>query len=526
MAPTVSDTTFPDSASENRDLFCRDLPTTPRPEIGTILVTGASGYVGGRLAPELLARGYRVRLMMRRKSSEPPSILPGLETVEADALSPASLETALAGVHTAYYLIHSLYLGPARFATTDVRAARNFRMAAERCGLKRIIYLGGLGDINGPLSPHLMNRMRVAEELARGTVPVTILRAAVIIGSGSASHEIMKHIVRRLPIIPLPPWAMNKCQPIGIRDVLKYLVGVLETPETSNALFDIGGPDILTYRAMMEELSRILVRKPRYIAWPFPSLAMASYLASLVTPVPAPLTRCLFDSLRNDVVCQDQAITAFIKFRPLDYRETVVRALAREEQDRVQTRWTDAYPPAHELAKRLDELTPPPRYTVSYSLVTTRNASSLYRSFSAIGGKKGWFNNNWMWRLRGLADRILMGVGTSRGRRSVSCLRVNDVIDFWRVEDLQADERLLLRAEMKLPGRAWLEFSVSPREDGSNLLFVTAYFDEDGWAGKVYWYVFMPFHYFIFTRLLEQIEANSSSPFRDTRRFEDGSERL
>jgi uncharacterized protein YbjT (DUF2867 family) len=325
MATTMSDTTCPASASESKDLFCSDLPTTPRPEIGTILVTGASGYVGGRLAPELLARGYRVRLMMRRASSDHPPLWPSVETVEADALNPASLDAALKGIHTAYYLIHSLYLGPARFATTDVRAARNFRMAAERCGLKRIIYLGGLGDINGPLSTHLMNRMRVAEELKRGAVPVTVLRAAIIIGSGSASHEIIKHIVKRLPVIPLPPWAMNKCQPIGIRDVVKYLVGVLETPETSNRLFDIGGPDVLTYKAMLEEFSRILVKKRLYVPWPFPSLATASYLASLVTPVPAALTRCLFDSLRNDVVCQDQAIRELIKFQPLGYRETIVR---------------------------------------------------------------------------------------------------------------------------------------------------------------------------------------------------------
>ena len=463
--------------------------------------------------------------MVRRDSSEHATLWPGAEIIEADALSPDSLETALEGIHTAYYLIHSLYLGPARFAATDVRAAINFRKAAERCNVKRIIYLGGLGDVSSPLSTHLTNRMRVAEELTRGTVPVTILRAAIIIGSGSASYEIIKHIVRRLPIVPLPPWAMSKCQPIGIRDVVKYLVGVLETPETSNGSFDIGGQDVLTYRAMMEELSRILVRKRLYIAWPFPSLAISSYLAGLVTPVPAPLIRCLFDSLGHDVVCQDQAIKEIVKFQPLDYREMIVRALAREEQDRVHTRWSDAYPPAHELAIRLDELNSSPRYSVSYSLATSRDASSLYRSFCMIGGEKGWFYRNWMWRLRGLADRILMGVGTSRGRRSVSGLRVNDVIDFWRVEDLKPDERLLLRAEMKLPGRAWLEFSVSPSQDGRNLLSVTGHFDADGWGGKVYWYGFMPFHYFIFTRLLKQIEANSLLPFRETRRFEDNFER-
>lgn len=492
------------------DLYCRDLPTTPQPGMGKILVTGGSGYVGGRLIPELQGRGYQVRVMVRKASSEHECLWWGSEIIEADALDPRNLEIALRDIHTAYYLIHSLYLGPSRFATTDVQAAANFRNAAERSGVQRIIYLGGLGDAQEVLSAHLKNRMRVASELTAGKVPVTVLRAAIIMGSGSASYEIIEHIARNLPIIPSPPWARNKCQPIGIRDVIKYLVGVLEAPETSGRSFDIGGQDVMSYQIMMEEFSRVLGKRKLFLPWPFASLTACSYLASLITPVPAQLIRCLFHSLNNHVVCQNNTIREIIPFRPLSYREMIEKAIQREDQDRVYTRWTDAYPPAHELAIQLSALTKAPKYTVAYSLPTNCSASSLHRAYCAVGGKQGWFHSNWMWRLRGMVDRILLGVGSSRGRRSMAALKVNDVIDFWRVEDIQINKRLLLRAEMKLPGRAWLEFSIKKGEDTLNTLFVKAFFDTEGWAGTAYWYAFLPFHKLIFVRLLEQIVARGS----------------
>ncbi|MBI2264113.1 MAG: SDR family oxidoreductase, partial [Armatimonadetes bacterium] len=425
-----------------------------------------------------------------------------------DALKPDLLRHALEGIDTAYYLIHSLHLGPKEFESADIQAAINFREAAESEQIKRIIYLGGLGDAQTPLSDHLRSRMAVAEELRRGRTPVTILRAAVIIGSGSASYEIMLNLIRKLPVVLLPHWARSKCQPIAIRDVVKYLVGVLEVPEAVGRSFDIGGNDILTYRAMLRTLADLLQKKRLFLPCPVSQIEFYAYLMSLVTPVPAPITQCLMEGLKNDVICQDRSIESLLPFEPTTYRIGVIRAMSREEQDQVHTRWSDAYPRAHELAIKLRELKPAPKYGSSYSLVTGKSASSLFSSICTIGGKEGWFRGNWMWRLRGGLDRILMGVGSLRGRRSLSTLKINDVIDFWRVEDLQEEKRLLLRAEMKLPGRAWLEFKIENSEDRRKLS-VNAYYDTHTLFGRLYWYAFLPFHHYLFDGLIKQIEKRS-----------------
>jgi uncharacterized protein YbjT (DUF2867 family) len=436
------------------------------------------------------------------------SLWPEVEVVVADAHNIEQMKAALHGVDTAYYLIHSLHLGPKEFQAADIKAAVNFRKAAEENQVRRIIYLGGLGDIRFPLSSHLRNRMEVAEELRRGKVPVTVLRAAIIIGSGSASYEIVQHLVKHLRIIPVPHWAKNNCQPIAIRDVIKYLVGVLEVPDTAGKSLDIGGPDVLTYEKMLGILASILNRKLIIIPCPFAGIRFYAYLVSLLTPVPNAISQCLLEGLKNDVVCQDNSIYDYLPFEPISYRVAIVKALTREEQDRVYTRWSDAYPPAHELALKLHELDKAATYTTEYSLFTDKPASSLFYSICQIGGKKGWFHSNWMWKLRGIFDRILMGVGTSRGRKSYSHLEVNDVIDFWRIEDIRQDKRLLLRAEMKMPGRAWLEFNI---DDGveNKKLSVTAHYDTRVLLGRVYWYVCLPFHHFIFRRLITAIERRS-----------------
>jgi uncharacterized protein YbjT (DUF2867 family) len=489
-------------------LFCHDLPSRPQTDIGKILVTGPTGYIGGRLVPELLTRGYQVRVMVRTASPEYEERWPGAEIVVADALELDSLKKALEGIHTAYYLIHSLLLGHKKFEPADIQAAANLRKAAEEKKVKRIIYLGGLGDIRTPLSAHLRSRIKVAQELKRGKVPTTILRAAIIIGSGSASYEIIKHLVKDVPIFFIPHWAKTKCQPISVRDVIKYLVGVLETPETSGRSFDIGGSDILTYEMMLKILADLLGIKRLFVTSPLSSIGFFSYLASLLTPVPAPITRCLMEGIINEVVCQNDEIKRILPFETITYKEALLRAMSREEQDIVYTRWSDAYPPAHELAIKLHELQELPRYTTSYSLLTEKSAPSVFHSICKIGGKEGWFHGNWLWWLRGTFDRVLFGVGTSRGRRSSSSLRINDVIDFWRVEDLKHDEMLLLRAEMKLPGRAWLVFMIDRKED-KNRLSVKAYYQTWTLFGKVYWYVFLPFHVFIFYNLIKQIEKRS-----------------
>lgn len=495
-------------APNNKDYICSDLPSLPNPEMGKILVTGVSGYIGGRLVAELLTRGYDLRLMVRAASPEYGERWPGTEIVAGDALDPKSLGDALDGIHTAFYLIHSLLLGPREFELADIKAAVNFRKVAEEKQIKRIIYLGGLGDTASSLSPHLMSRIRVAEELTNGPVPVTVLRAAVIIGSGSASFEIIKSLTENVPVFPIPSWAETRCQPSSIRDVIKYLVGVLETPETAGKSYDIGGRDILTYKEMIKILAGLLGKKRFFFHFPISNFALYAYVVSLFTPVPHPIIRCLIEGSINEVICQNDDIRSVVPFETLPFKEAIVLAMSREEQDRVHTRWSDAYPPAHELALKLHELETPPRYSTSYSLVTSKWAYRLFNSVCSIGGREGWFHSNWLWRLRGSMDRMLMGVGTSRGRRSHSSLRINDVIDFWRVEDLKKDQMLLLRAEMKLPGMAWLEFNIQEEAD-KNRLSVRAHYEPRGILGVLYWYACMPFHLLIFYDLIKQIEKKS-----------------
>lgn len=502
-------TSSDDSNIGRSNLLCDGLPSRPDPNVGRILVTGASGYIGGRLVPELLARDYRVRVMVRADSPEYQRAWPEAEVVVADALNVRQLERALEGVDTAYYLIHSLLRGPREFEASDIKAASNFRMVAEQNQLKRIIYLGGLGDVRGTLSPHLRNRMEVAAELRRGTVPVTILRAAIIIGSGSASYEIIQHLVKKLPVVILPRGALNRCQPISIRDVIKYLVGTLEVPATTGQYLDIGGNDILTYKNMLAVLAHVLGMKRMIIVSPFSPMTLYAYMVSLLTPVPNAITQCLMQGLKNEVVCQIEDIRAYLPFTPLSYREALVRAMTREEQDRVHTRWSDAYPPAHELAMKLQEIHGQVTFTAGDSLLSEKSSASLFASLCKIGGKEGWFYSTWMWRLRGMLDRILMGVGVSRGRKRYSHLEINDVLDFWRVEDIRQDSRLLLRAEMKLPGRAWLEFTITPVSN-QRQLSVTAYFDSRKFTGWLYWYLCKPFHHFIFRHLIEEIEIKST----------------
>lgn len=494
--------------SEN-DLLCSDLPTLPKPGVGKILVTGVTGYVGGRLVPELLARGYKIRIMVRCNAPEIADRWPDAEVVVADALDKDHLMDALKDITVAYYLIHSLLLGGKEFEIADIRAAINFREAAEHNNVERIIYLGGLGVIHPKLSKHLMSRIRVAQELSMGIVPVTILRAGIIIGSGSASFEIIKYLVKRSRFYFIPGWATdNKCQPISIRDVIKYLVGVLETEDTKGKTFDIGGSDILTYEELLKAFADVLGKKRFFIRSFISNIRFYSYIISLLTPVPMRLVFTLMEGIKNEVICLDCRIIENISFGPLSYKEAVIRALSREDHDRIYTRWSDSYPPAHELALKLSELTSPMYYQCEYSLYTKKKAAFLFQSICRIGGKEGWFHTNWMWRLRGVADRLLTGVGASRGRRSPSRLRINDVIDFWRVEDLVDDERLLLRAEMKLPGKAWLEFNVRPAREQNNLS-VHAYFQPSGLLGKIYWYVFLPFHQYIFNDLITELERKS-----------------
>lgn len=490
---------------EITECFCEDLPTKPLTDLGKILVTGATGYIGGRLVPELIQRGYEVTVMVRVESDAIRQRWPEAEVVVADARNLESLLSALEGIDVAYYLIHSLSLGQRKFESVDLDVAINFRTAAENKNVKRIIYLSGLGDINSKLSSHLHSRIMVAEKLSQGSIPVTVLRAGMIIGSGSASYEILQSLVKNTFLFFIPYWAKTKSQPISIRDVIKYLVGMLESPESAGKSFDIGGTEIVTYDEMLKVLSKI--QKKKRLFWPtlITYTPLYGYITSLLTPVPGAITRVLIEGCKNEVTCQSDDALKLLDFKPLSYRDALLKAMKIEELDNVSTRWSDAYPPGHTLVNKLHQIKPPPKFSSSYSLLTFKPASSIFNSFSNIGGKLGWFNSNWMWKLRGMIDRLLLGVGSSRGRRSYKDLRVDDVIDFWRVENIVKDKLLLLRAEMKIPGEAWLEFSIYNYE-GLNKLQVNAYYQPRGFAGYIYWYFFLPFHVFIFRDLIVHVE--------------------
>jgi uncharacterized protein YbjT (DUF2867 family) len=489
----------------NDSHFCDDLETIPIPQVGPILVTGATGYIGGRLVPELINRGYHVRVLVRKLSPEQSQLWPEAEIIEADALDLKRLIPALKGIHTAYYLIHSMLMGPRQFEQAETAAAVNFRIAAEKSGVKRIIYLGGLGDTTTKLSKHLRSRMRVADELQKcQQVKVTILRAAVIIGSGSASFEILDHLIRKVSLIVLPSTAKSRCQPISIRDVIKYLVGVLEVEATAGKSFDIGGDKVYTYREMLTVYSKMLNRRILFISSPFAVVNLFSYITSLLTPVPAPIVLCLMKSLKHDVIVQNNSIKEYLNFPNVEYKVALLRAINREEQDKLSTRWSDAYPPAHELVIKLEEVDQTKLYTTRYSILTQKQPASLFEAICTIGGKKGWFNSNFLWKARGFIDKLLMGVGTERGRKTKNTLQINDVLDFWRVEKLVRDEQLLLRAEMKLPGKAWLEFKIDKVSE-KYLLTISPYFLPKGILGHIYWYLFLPFHYYIFYDIIKNL---------------------
>ena len=337
-------------ASINDELFCIDLPSKPNPAIGKILVTGANGYIGGRLVPELLNRGYNVRVMVRKKLDRYNKQWPDIDIAEADALDYNGLFSALKGIHTAYYLIHSLSLGQKKFEKTDLQAATNFRIAAEKHGVKRIIYLSGLGNRQTQLSPHLDNRIRVADCLSDGDVSVTVLRAGMIIGAGSASYKILKNLVDNTPVFFIPKWAKTKSQPISIRGVMMYLVGVLEQEETAGQRFDIGGPDILTYDEKLKIMAGFLGKK-RYFFPGFSAFTpLYGYMASLLTNVPKPICRILVEGCKNEVVCQNNDIEKHVNIELLSFRAAILAALSQENKIVVANNISDNFSQTHEIA--------------------------------------------------------------------------------------------------------------------------------------------------------------------------------
>ncbi|WP_433462007.1 SDR family oxidoreductase [Spirillospora sp. CA-128828] len=466
------------------------------------LVTGASGYIGGRLVPELLDAGYRVRCMARsaRRLRDHPWA-GRVEIAEADATDPEATRRALDGVDVAYYLIHAIG-GAGGFAENDRRAARTFAAEARDAGVRRLVYLGGMTP-EEELSPHLRSRAEVGRIMLEGGVPTVWLRAAVIIGSGSASFEMLRHLTERLPVMVTPRWVHTRIQPIAIRDVLHYLLASADLPPDVSRGFDIGGPDVLTYGDMMRRYAAVAGLNRRIIV-PVPVLSprLSSLWVGAITPVPGGLARPLVESLRNEVVCTDDDIGRYVApppEGPIGFDRSVALALRRVREADVATRWSSAGTPGAPS----DPLPTDPDwaggslYTDDRSCRTDAPPEMLWEVVEGIGGERGWYSFPIAWRARGALDRLVGGVGLRRGRRDPRRLRTGETVDFWRVEEIETGRLLRLHAEMRLPGLAWLELRVSGK-NGRSLLEQRALFHPRGLAGHAYWWAFRPLHDRIF----------------------------
>ena len=486
-----------------------------------ILVTGATGYVGGRLIPRLIELGYPVRAMARsiaKLASRPWSRHPLAEIVQGDILDIDFLERAAQGCRAAYYLIHSMGAANDAFETIDRQAATNMAKAAADARLDKIIYLGGLGDDrSGPLSRHLKSRHETARILGSGPVPVTSLRAAQILGSGSASFEILRYIIDRLPVLLTPKWVQTPCQPIAIRNVLHYLIGCLESDETNGRSFDIGGPDIINYRDLMQIYAQEAgLFKRIIIPVPFMAPVISAYWIHLISPMPAAIAVPLIEGLKTPVICREDRIKELIPQRLLSCKMAIRLALERIQQELVETRWSDAGPVM------------PPEWTYigdaeyaggtilecCYKVILLATPAEVWGPVSRIGGHTGYFFGNFLWRMRGMWDQLAGGIGLRRGRRHPSELYVGDAVDFWRVLEVSPESRLLLHAEMKLPGDALLEFRIKSRRGNETELQIISRFLPTGLWGILYWYGLYPFHHWLFKGMLKAMAKSINREIR------------
>lgn len=441
-----------------------------------ILVTGATGYVGGQLLKALLGEGYPVRCMARRPQELRTAMSSAVEVVAGDVLDAESVQTAMAGIDTAYYLVHSMGSSQS-FEVQDRTAAQNFANAAHRAAIRRIIYLGGLGHGGEKLSAHLRSRHEVGEILSSTGVPVVEFRASVVVGSGSLSFEMIRALVERLPVMIAPRWVSVAAQPIAIADLTSYLLAALDLPFKGSRIFEIGGSDQVSYGGLMEEYAR--QRGLRRFVFPVPFLTprLSSLWLGLVTPLYVRVGRKLVDSISHATIVEDPSALTEFKIRPCGFREAITAALNVEG---------------------------PNLMTDSRTIHVSASPAKAFAAIQRIGGTTGWYYANWLWQLRGWLDSSLGGVGLRRGRRDPDSLRVGDPVDFWRVEKFEPGRRLRLAAEMKLPGRAWLEFEVTGDPTGS-LIRQTATFDPKGLLGRAYWYSVFPLHEFIFGGMLRRI---------------------
>ncbi len=485
-----------------------------------ILVTGATGYVGGRLIPRLLATGYRVRAMGRsieKIASRPWAKDLRVELVAGDVLDLPSLVHAAEGCSAVFYLVHSMVAKAHRYVDSDRQGAKNMAAAAATTGAARIIYLSGLGDSQHPkLSPHLKSRHEVGNILQAGPVPTTVLRAAMILGVGSASFEILRYLVERLPIMLTPRWVFTPTQPIAITNVLDYLIGVLANPQTAGLTLDIGGPDVLTYADLIQLFCEEAGLSKRVII-PVPVLTprLSAKWIHLVTPVPAAIAQPLTEGLSIPTTCQDNRIQTLVPVSLIDCRQSIRKALQRVEQEKIDTCWMDAgalHPPEWAYCGDAD-YAGGTILSCGYRVELGASPEEVWKPITKIGGSTGWYYGNMLWRLRGTMDRLVGGVGLRRGRRHPSALQVGDALDFWRVIEVTPPYRLLLLAEMKLPGQALLDIQIVNRGRRRTELRLMSRFLPKGLSGLAYWYVLYPFHQWIFSGMLKAIARTLDRPY-------------
>jgi uncharacterized protein YbjT (DUF2867 family) len=473
-----------------------------------ILLTGATGYIGGRLLHSLESVGHSVRCLARRPEFLTERVGPQTEVVRGDCLEPSSLEPAMADIELAYYMVHSMG-SSGDFENLDRQAAANFGEAARRAGVRRIIYLGGLGQQEERLSRHLRSRQETGAALRAGGVPVIELRASIVLGSGSLSFELIRALVERLPVMICPRWVHVKAQPIAIEDVIAYLVASLDLPGDDSRVFEIGGADQVSYADIMREYARQRGLRRLMIPVPVITPKLSSLWLGLTTPVFARVGRKLIEGVRNPTVVTNHDARRAFDVRPMNLREAISRAMRNEDRNYALTRWSDAISSAGNTGS-WGGVKFGSRLVDSRTAQTAAAPHDAFTPVRQLGGTRGWYFANWLWRLRGFIDLLVGGVGLRRGRRDPEELKVGDPLDFWRVEAYEPDRRLRLAAEMKLPGRAWLEYEVRPSPGGSEIR-QTAVFDPVGLGGLMYWYGVYPLHSWIFGGLLRAVARRSES---------------
>ena len=473
-----------------------------------ILLTGATGCIGGRLLPALEAGGRAVRCMTRRPDALTGQIGPNSSVVRGDCLDPASLHGAFAGIDTAYYMVHSMG-GSADFETRDREAAQNFGAAARAAGVRRIVYVGGLGSSSG-LSRHLRSRHETGEVLRASGVPVIEFRSGIVLGAGSLSFELIRALVERLPVMVCPSWVRTPTQPIALADLVAYLAAALDLPHGESRLYEVGGADVVSYREIMREYARWRGLRRLLIPVPLLTPRLSSLWLDLTTPVYARVGRQLVDGLRTATVVNDAAARTAFPIQPLGLGPAIARAVEEEDAAFAAAPWSEATL-ATATTLRWGGVRIRGRLIHSAFVDLPVPPAAAFAPIRRIGGAQGWYYGHWMWRLRGLIDQLMGGVGMSRGRRDSEQLAAGEVLDCWRVQVYEPDARLRLEAEMKLPGRGWLEFDVTPREGGGSRVRQTAVFDAVGLWGRFYWHALYPIHVLLFGGLLQSIAKRSET---------------